>query len=87
MWVSDPLLLEEYHCNCNYPPIKNPPAMQETLVRFLGQEDPLEKVVQLVKDPPTMRETWVPSLAWEDPLEMGKATHYSSLAWTIPWAV
>ena len=23
--------------------VKNPPAMQETLVRFLGQEDPLEK--------------------------------------------
>ena len=23
--------------------IKNPPAMQETLVRFLGWEDPLEK--------------------------------------------
>ena len=23
--------------------IKNPPAMQETLVRVLGQEDPLEK--------------------------------------------
>ena len=23
---------------------KNPPAMQETLVQFLGQEDPLEKV-------------------------------------------
>ena len=23
--------------------IKNLPAMQETLVRFLGQEDPLEK--------------------------------------------
>ena len=23
--------------------IKNPPAMQETLVRFLGQKDPLEK--------------------------------------------
>ena len=22
---------------------KNPPAMQEALVRFLGQEDPLEK--------------------------------------------
>ena len=44
-------------------------------------------VVQLVKNPPTMRETWVLSLAWEDPLEMGKATHYSSLAWTIPWAV
>ena len=23
--------------------VKNPPAVQETLVRFLGQEDPLEK--------------------------------------------
>ena len=23
--------------------VKNPPAMQETLVRFLGREDPLEK--------------------------------------------
>ena len=23
--------------------VKNPPAMQETQVRFLGQEDPLEK--------------------------------------------
>ena len=23
--------------------VKNPPAMQETLVPFLGQEDPLEK--------------------------------------------
>ena len=23
--------------------VKNPPAMQETLVRFLGRDDPLEK--------------------------------------------
>ena len=23
--------------------VKNPPAMQETMVQFLGQEDPLEK--------------------------------------------
>ena len=23
--------------------VKNPPTMQETLVRFLGREDPLEK--------------------------------------------
>ena len=23
--------------------VKNPPAVQKTLVRFLGQEDPLEK--------------------------------------------
>ena len=23
--------------------VKNPPAIQETLVRYMGQEDPLEK--------------------------------------------
>ena len=38
--------------------VKNPPAMQETQVLFLGQEDTLEN---------------------------GMATHYSILAWRIPW--
>ena len=38
--------------------VKNLPAMQETTVRFLSREDPLEK-------------------------EM--ATHFSILAWKIPW--
>ena len=38
--------------------VKNLPAMQETLVQSLGQEDPLEK-------------------------EM--ATHFSILAWRMPW--
>ena len=38
--------------------VKKPPAMQETQVHFLGQEDPLEKRM---------------------------ATHYSILAWGIPW--
>ena len=42
-------------------------------------------VAQLVKNPPAMRETWVPSLGWEDSLEKGKATHFSVLAWRIPW--
>ena len=32
-----------------------------------------------------MWETWVQSLAWEDPLEKGMATHFSILAWKIPW--
>ena len=80
--------------------VKNPPAMQETPVQFLGQEDPLEKVIgyplqyswaslvaQLVKNPPAIRETWVPSLGWEDPLEKGKATHSSIVAQRIPWTV
>ena len=72
--------------------------MQETLVQFLGWEDPLEKgyathssilgpslVAQMVKNSPAMWETWVQSLGLEDPLEKGKATHSSILAWRIPW--
>ena len=42
-------------------------------------------VAQLVKNLPVMRETWVQSLGWEDRLEKGKATHWSILAWRIPW--
>ena len=61
--------------------VKNPPAMQETLVPFLGQEDPLEGigyplqycwaslVAKLVKNLPAVWETWVRSLGWENPLE------------------
>ena len=79
--------------------VKNPPAMRETPVQFLGQEDRLEKrwlplqyswaslVAQLVKNLPATRETWVWSLDWEDPLEKGKATHSSILAWRIPWTI
>ena len=63
--------------------------MQETLVRFLGPEDPLEKgyayllqyswasfVAQRVKNLPAMRETLVRSLGWEDPLESGKGYQF-----------
>ena len=28
----------------------------------------------------------VGDLGWEDPLEKGMATHFSILAWNIPWA-
>ena len=42
-------------------------------------------VAQTVKNLSAMRETWVLSLVWEDPLEKGMATHYSVLAWRIPW--
>ena len=44
-------------------------------------------VAQLVKNPPAVQETWVQFLGWEDPLEKGKATHFSILAWRIPWTV
>ena len=59
--------------------VKNPPAMQETPVRFLGWEDspgegvgyPLRYswaslVAQRVKNPPAMQETLVRFLGWED---------------------
>ena len=56
--------------------------MQETLVQFLGREDPLEDritlqcswaslVAQTVKNLPAVQETWVPSLVWENSLEKG----------------
>jgi len=32
-----------------------------------------------------MQETKVPSLGQEDPLEKEIATHFSILAWEIPW--
>ena len=34
---------------------------------------------------PTMQEIQVQSLDQEDPLEKGMATHFSILAWRIPW--
>ena len=80
--------------------VKNPPAMQKTLVQFLGWKDSpwrrdrlptavflVSLVAQLVKNSPAMWETWVPSLGWEDALETGTATHCSILAWRIPWTV
>ena len=44
-------------------------------------------VALLVKNLPAMQETWVRSLGWENPLEKGKATHFSILAWRIPWTM
>ena len=72
--------------------------MQETLLQFLGWEDPPKKgwtihsiiswaslVAQSVKkNAPSMWEIWVPFLGWEDPLEEGMATLSTILAWRIP---
>jgi len=40
----------------------------------------------MVKNPPAMQETQVQTLGWEDPLEKGMTTHFSILAWRIPWS-
>ena len=40
------------------------------------------------EEPPAVQETleiWVHFLGREDPLEEGTATHFSILAWRIPW--
>ena len=42
-------------------------------------------MTQKVKNLPAMGETWVRSLGQEDPLEKGMVTHFSTLAWRIPW--
>ena len=42
-------------------------------------------MAETVRRLPTMWETQVRSLGQEDPLEKEMATHYSSLAWKIPW--
>ena len=75
--------------------VKNPPAMQETLVQFLGPEDPLER--DRLPTPVFLgfpcgsvgKESTrsVGDLGWEDPLENGKATRSSILAWRIPYTV
>ena len=42
-------------------------------------------MAQLVKNLPAMQEIWVQSLGQEDLLEKEMATHFSILAWEIPW--
>ena len=37
------------------------------------------------KNLPAKQETGVRSLGWENPLEKEMATHFSILAWKIPW--
>ena len=42
-------------------------------------------VALMVKNLPVMQETWVPSWGGKDALEEEMATHFSILAWRIPW--
>ena len=42
-------------------------------------------MAQMVGSLPAMQETQVQSLGREDPLDKEMATHFSTLAWKIPW--
>ena len=92
----DAMIFIYWYINTTSSAGRNPPAIQETLVRFLGREDPLEKGYATHSSIPcdsAGKESTcnagdlgsIPGL--EDPLEKGKATHSSVLAWRIPWAV
>ena len=39
----------------------------------------------MIKNPPATAGDMVQSLGQEDPLEEGMVTHFSILAWRIPW--
>ena len=39
----------------------------------------------MVKNLPAKQEMWALSLGWEDPLEKEMTTHFSILAWKMPW--
>ena len=79
--------------------VKNLPAMQETWVRFLGWEDPLEKgkAAQTVKRLPTMREAgfnpWVGKIPWRrkwqpTPVPLpGKSHGQKILVGYSPWGL
>ena len=58
------------------------------LFSFYFQVDGLRRAflaANMVKNLPAVQEVWVWSLDPEDPLEKGMATHFSILAWRIPW--
>ena len=55
--------------------VKNPPAMQETWVRSLGWEDPLEEGMA----------THSSILAWRNPMDRGArqaVVHWVAVSWT-----
>ena len=58
-------------------------AKKMVITTALNPESSL--VAQRLKHLPPMRETRVRSLGPEDPLEKEMATHFSILAWRIPW--
>ena len=56
------------------------PSLQQEVDIFSGRV-----VAQMVMHLSTMQQTQVRSLGQEDPLEKEMATHFSILAWEIPW--
>ena len=68
--------------------LKRLPAMWETPVRSLGQEDPLEKEIathsSMEKEMAT-HSSMEKEMATHSSMEKEMATHSSILAWRVPW--
>ena len=89
--VQDELKIQEHRT------VERPAVRGDTYQRKRGDRSTEERafedhpvlslMAQMVKNLPAMLETWVQSLGWEDTLEKRKATHFSILAWGIPWTV
>ena len=54
-------------------------------IRNKGLYEGVSLVARVVKNLPSRQETQVQSLGGEDLLEKEMATHFSILAWRIPW--
>ena len=78
--------MDEYNEKLNKE-LKNIKQNQAEVKNIITEiKNTLEGMGQMVKNLPAVQETQVPSLGWEDPLEKGMATHFSVLAWEIPWS-
>ena len=62
--------------------VKNPPAMWETWVRFLGWEDPLEKDMATHSSILAWRIPW--TVAFQAPLSMGFSREEYWSGWPLP---
>ena len=62
--------------------VKDPPAMQETWVRSLGQEDPLEKRMATHSSTLTWRIPWTEEPGWVQPLGSEKLLSLSTFQLT-----
>ena len=57
--------------------VKNPPAMQETWVRFLGQEDPLEKEMATHSSILAWRISWTEEPGGLQSMEFSRPEYWS----------
>ena len=55
--------------------LKNPPAMQETQVQSLGQEDPLEKGMATYSSILAWEITWAEKPGWLQPVGSQRVGH------------